>query len=244
MEQTWYDDIIAGLETFDDVFPTLTSFTTNLTSYNEVDGITITSEFKSFVYYALQYNFKTDKIAYETTTDEDGADMFKKRLAITFYEEAPRLQKTWQLVLAKLETTVSEEAFNRLKTFSSASTNIGKSIATKQGTETSQSSLFNEQSGETKSAETPAQIYSTPQNFIDKYTNSMEKSSATATNNQSQNSSTADTQSGETKDTLSGINAEIGGTRELFSMLSTIPKGVLMQVAQPFAKHFVSIYFN
>jgi hypothetical protein len=224
MEQSWYDDIIADLETFNDVFPTLTSFTTNLTSFNEVDGITISSDYKSFVYYALQYNFKTDKISYQSTEDEDGADMFKRRIAITFYEETPRLQKMWQLVLAKLETSVSEDVFNTIRKRNSVS-----EVEASSSLDTT-----NEQTSENKSAETPAQIYSTPQTFIDKYTNQMDKGEVNITNNQV----------GETTSGVEADDVETGGTKDLFSLFASIPKSVLMQVAQPFAKHFVSIYFN
>jgi len=220
----WYNNIIADLETFDEVFPTLTSFTTNLTSYNEVDGISISSDFKSFVFYALQYNFGTDKIVYPNTTELDGADAFKKRIAITFYEEAPRLQKTWQLVLAKLETSITEDQFNTMR----------KRASTSNVDATSSLDTTNAQTSESKTAETPAQIYSTPQDFIDKYTNQMDQANVDITNNQT----------GATTSDVEANDTEIGGTKELFSMFASIPRSVLMQVAQPFAKHFITIYFD
>jgi hypothetical protein len=224
MGNNWYNDIIADLETFDDVFPTLTSFTTNLTAYNEVDGITISSDFKSFVFYALQYNFGTDKIVYPDTTELDGADAFKKRLAITFYEEAPRLQKMWQLVLAKLDSNTTEDVFNTTR----------RSNSTSQLDSSSSLNTTNEQASENKSAETPAQIYSTPQSFIDKYTNAMDKGIVNVENEQT----------GENESNVNAFDIQIGGTKDLFSMFASIPKSVLMQVAQPFAKHFITIYFN
>ena len=218
MEQNWYDDLILDLETFDDVFPALLDFTTNLTTYNAVAGITIDTAYRTFVYYALKYAYGTDQICYADV------EAFKKRLAITFYEESPRLQKMWQLVLAKLQTSVSEEVFNRLRSRTSTS-NVEA---------TSTLDTTNEQASENKSAETPTTIYATPQTFIDKYTNAMDKGSVNTTNNQQ----------GETTSDVNASDIETGGTKELFSMFASIPKSVLMQVAQPFAKHFITLYFN
>jgi hypothetical protein len=219
MDDTRYSTFIADLITFDEAVSSSLEFQQFLVDY-EINDIPITfeSEFQNFVYYVLHRVYGSDKIAYFDVED------FKKRMVETFYQDGPLLQKKWQLIYNQLKTNVNEAKFE-LTSETESQVDADNVV---------RDSVAYEDTSLSKNADTPTKLYSTPQQFVDQFTNSMNETTGRNTKDSETLNEATSTATDTTK----------GGLIKLFETFSKFPKSVVMMTASAFAHHFVSIYFD
>ena len=217
----FYSLLTEELMTFDEVFVDIDAFEDAITDYVDlkwVDNDTGTL-FINFIYYVLHISFGTDKISY------DDEDMFKKRLAETYYQEQPLLFKKWQFLVETLDEDTTSQLYrlSRERTMEMDTTTDGSS------------SLTDATNSFTKSADTPSNALTPPiTSFTDAYTNQMGNVAGT----QSQ------AQTNENEANTTSNDAEREGLDKMFSIFATFPKSMIRQVGETFARHFLTIYFE
>jgi hypothetical protein len=217
----FYSLLTEDLMTFDEVFADINVFEDTITDYvllQWVDNDTSTA-FINFIYYVLHFSFGTDKIAY------DDEDMFKKRLAETYYQEQPLLFKKWQFLVETLDEDTTSQLYR-----------LSRERTMEMDTITDGSSSFADTTNSfTKSAETPTNIITPPiTSFNDTYTNQM----ANVAGTQSQE------QANENEANTTSNDAERDGLDKMFTIFATFPKSMIRQVGETFARHFLTIYFE
>jgi hypothetical protein len=216
----FYSLLTEDLMTFDEVFADINVFEDTITDYvllQWVDNDTSTA-FINFIYYVLHISFGTDKISY------DDVDMFKKRLAETYYQEQPLLFKKWQFLIDTLDEDTTSQLYrlSRERTMQMDTTTDGSSSLTDANT------TF------TKSADTPTNVSIPITSFVDNYTNQM----SNVANSQTQ------AQTNENQANTTSNDAERDGLDKMFTIFATFPKSMIRQIGETFARHFLTIYFE
>jgi hypothetical protein len=217
----FYTLLTDDLLTFDEVFADDTDFSITMDSYGNIDWVDNDPDqtFMAFVYYVLSVSFGTDKIAY------DDEEMFKKRLAETYFQEQPLLYKKWQFLIDTLDEDTTSQLYrlSRERTMQMDTTTDGSSSLTDANT------TF------TKSAETPTNVITPPiTSFNDTYTNQM----SNVANSQTQ------AQTNENEANTTSNDAERDGLDKMFTIFATFPKSMIRQIGETFARHFLTIYFE